>query len=150
MRPAARVIVVVLFALVAAVSAAAFEQSRLTVETARGNTEFRVEVARTADERAQGLQHRERLEADAGMLFDFGVVEPVAMWMKNTRIPLDMVFIDDGGRVVRVAENTVPFSLASIPSGAPVLAVLELNAGMARRLGLKPGDRVRHPLFGVR
>jgi len=82
------------------------------------------------------------------MLFDFKRVQPVAMWMKNTLIPLDMLFIDGAGRVVNVAENTVPLSLATIPSAAPVRAVLEINAGSARRLGIRPGDQVLHAIFG--
>jgi uncharacterized membrane protein (UPF0127 family) len=81
------------------------------------------------------------------MLFDYQESRPVAMWMKNTHIPLDMLFIDAAGRVARVARDTEPFSLTPIPSGQPVRAVLELNAGTARRLGIRPGDRVRHPIF---
>jgi hypothetical protein len=84
---------------------------------------------------------------DRGMLFDFKREEPVSMWMKNTYLPLDMVFIDRTGRVVNVAENAEPLSERIIPSGAPAFAVLELNAGTARRIGLKVGDRLRHSMF---
>ena len=82
------------------------------------------------------------------MLFDFGKPRAVAMWMKNTRISLDMIFADDRGKVIAVAEDTVPFSTDTISVNEPVRAVLEVNAGTARRIGLKPGGRLIHPLFG--
>jgi uncharacterized membrane protein (UPF0127 family) len=90
---------------------------------------------------------RRTMAANRGMLFDFGEVKPVAMWMRNTYLPLDMVFIDQHGVVANVAENTEPLSEANIVSVRPVLSVLEVNAGTARRIGLKPGDRVEHSLF---
>jgi uncharacterized protein len=108
---------------------------------------FQVEVARTPPDREQGLMYRQSMPADQGMLFDFGRVEPVAMWMRNTYIPLDMLFIRPDGSIARVAENAEPLSLRTVPSGEPVLAVLELNGGTARRLGIKAGDRVEHSLF---
>ena len=108
---------------------------------------FSVEVMRTDEQRARGLMNRRFMAQDRGMLFDFKREEPVAMWMKNTYLSLDMVFIDKSGKVVNIAENTEPLSERIIPSAGPVLAVLELNAGTARRLGLKPGDRLHHPLF---
>ena len=82
------------------------------------------------------------------MLFDFKVEQPVLMWMKNTYLPLDMVFISRAGTVVNVAENAEPLSERIIPSGAPVYAVLEINAGVAKEIGLKRGDKVSHLLFG--
>jgi uncharacterized membrane protein (UPF0127 family) len=81
------------------------------------------------------------------MLFDFGGSEPVAMWMQNTYIPLDMLFIRADGTVARIAENTAPLSTRTIPSGEPVLSVLEINGGVSRQLGIKPGDKVEHALF---
>ena len=123
-------------------------EAEVWVVTAKGRFLFTVEVAETAAQRQQGLQHRKSLAAGAGMLFDYKRVRPVAMWMKNTLIPLDMLFIDGAGRVVNVAPDTVPLSLATIPSAAPVRAVLEVNAGTARRLGVRPGDRVLHAIFG--
>src|SRR3546814_5004902 len=87
------------------------------------------------------------MAADAGMLFLFGGSKVRAMWMKNTLIPLDMLFIDETGKIVRIEERTVPHSERAIVSGGPVSAVLELNAGTASRLSIKPGDRVRHPAF---
>jgi uncharacterized protein len=108
---------------------------------------FQVEVARNDADRAQGLMYRRSMAADQGMLFDFGRVEPVSMWMQNTYIPLDMLFIRKDGTIARIAANTEPLSTRTIASGEPVLAVLELNAGTAARLGIKPGDRIEHSLF---
>ena len=122
--------------------------SPLVIRTADGSEHrFTVELASTSEERARGLMFRKALAPDAGMLFDFKELGPVAMWMKDTLIPLDMLFIARDGRIVRVAERTVPLSLTPIPSGEPVLAVLEVNSGTTARLGIKPGDRVVHPIF---
>jgi uncharacterized membrane protein (UPF0127 family) len=122
----------------------------VTVVTASGRHVFQAEVMRTPDERARGLMFRRFLPADRGMLFDFQRVEPVAMWMQNTYIPLDMVFIRADGTVARIAKRTEPLSTRTIPSGEPVLGVLEVNAGVAERIGLKAGDRVEHPMFRPR
>jgi uncharacterized membrane protein (UPF0127 family) len=126
-----------------------FEKSPLAIETAGGRVDFTVELAVTTAQRAQGLMYRRKLARDAGMLFDYGQTQRAAMWMKNTYIPLDMLFIAEDGRVVRIAERTIPHSLAVIGSGEPVRAVLELKGGSAAHLGIKPGDRVRHELFGT-
>ncbi|MGF1593022.1 MAG: DUF192 domain-containing protein [Kiloniellaceae bacterium] len=129
-------------------SLSSFETGALSIETAAGAThDFTVEIAATADQRAQGLMFRDRMAADAGMLFLFEGAQVRAMWMKNTLIPLDMLFIDGEGKIVRIEERTVPHSERAISSGGPVTAVLELNAGTASRLVIKPGDRVRHPAF---
>ena len=133
---------------IAGVGAAGFATSEVSVVTAKGRFTFTVEVAATEAERQQGLQNRRSLAPGAGMLFDFQRTRPVAMWMKNTLIPLDMVFIAADGRIVNIAEGTVPLSLATVPSAGPVWAVLELNAGTARRLGMRAGDRVIHSIFG--
>ena len=109
---------------------------------------FRVELAATERERRLGLMFRRKLAPDAGMLFDYVRPRPVSMWMKNTYIPLDMLFIAADGRVVNVARRTVPHSLRSISSAGRVRAVLELNAGTADRLGIGPGALVRHRIFG--
>lgn len=108
---------------------------------------FQVEVARNDADRAQGLMFRRSMPADRGMLFDFGKVEPVSMWMQNTYISLDMLFVRQDGTIARIAANTEPLSTRTIPSGEPILAVLELNAGTTARLGIKAGDRIEHPLF---
>ncbi len=119
----------------------------LTIVTASGPHEFSVEVMRTDAQRERGLMFRRFLPADRGMLFDFKTEQPVMMWMKNTYIPLDMIFIAKSGRVVGIAADTEPLSEHIIPSGAPVLAVLEVNAGTAAKINLKIGDKVRDPLF---
>ncbi|MFL5191580.1 MAG: DUF192 domain-containing protein [Microvirga sp.] len=129
-----------------AVYAQAFETLSITTQAGQRQA-FRVEVARNDADRAQGLMFRRSMPADQGMLFDFGRVEPVSMWMQNTYLPLDMLFIRADGTVARIAPNTEPLSTRTIPSGEPVLSVLELNAGTAARLGIKPGDRVEHPMF---
>jgi uncharacterized membrane protein (UPF0127 family) len=120
----------------------------LVVETVAGRHRFTIELADTPGARSRGLMFRESMPADHGMLFDFQTEQPVAFWMKNTPLPLDMVFIDGTGTVVQVAADTTPHSEASIPSRRPVRAVLELNAGTAARLGIGPGAKVRHPIFG--
>ncbi len=105
-------------------------------------------MAVTPQERSRGLMERRELAADAGMLFDYGNERFVSFWMKNTLIPLDMLFIKSDGRIARIAERTTPLSLVAVPSGEAVRAVLEVNGGTADRLGIAPGDRVVHPIFG--
>ena len=119
----------------------------LAIDTKGGRRDFAVEVMRNDEDRARGLMFRRTMAADHGMLFDFERIQPVSMWMRNTYLPLDMVFIRADGSVARVAADAEPLSERTIPSGEPVLAVLELNAGTAARLGIRPGDRVEHPLF---
>jgi uncharacterized protein len=134
----------------AATNASAQALEQLTLVTSTGRHVFQVEVMRTPDQRARGLMFRRFMPADRGMLFDFERVEPVAMWMQNTYISLDMVFIRPDGTVARVAEQTEPLSTRTIPSGEPVLGVLEVNAGIAAKIGLKAGDKVEHGLFKPR
>ena len=125
-----------------------FAISEATIVTASGNRyPFQVELARTPDERAQGLQGRKVLAADAGMLFEFTPPQPVAMWMKDTHVSLDMIFITADGRIVNIARDTTPRSLAVLESAAPVRGVLEVRAGTTARLGIRPGDRVFHKIF---
>ncbi|MEO3429920.1 DUF192 domain-containing protein [Pelagibius sp. CAU 1746] len=126
-----------------------FGTGELTIETAAGaNHTFQVEIAETTPQRAQGLMFRRQMAADAGMLFLFeGGLRERAMWMKNTLIPLDMLFIDEAGEILRIEQRTVPHSLRAIRSGQPAAAVLELNAGTTSRLAIEPGDRVIHPAF---
>lgn len=120
---------------------------RLVIDTARGPAAFQVELAATPEMLMQGLQHRRRLPSDAGMLFDFGPPRLVSMWMKNTYISLDMLFIDADGIVADIAERTTPLSLETIVSRVPVRAVLEVNAGTVAAFGIRAGDRVHHPIF---
>ncbi len=147
-KMSARTVVGLVCAVSFTLSAAAFERSWIRVETVSGSVDVQVELAIDDAERAQGLQHRDSLDPDAGMLFDFGNRRIVAMWMKNTKIPLDMVFIDDDGSIVHVIENTDPFSTRLLSSLVPIRGVLELNAGSVDRLGIKLGDRIRHAIFG--
>lgn len=127
-----------------------FTTDLIELVTRDGRRTLVVEMAVSAKQLAQGLMYRPSLPADSGMLFDFGRAQPVSMWMKNTLIPLDMVFIDDTGRVIAIAERTIPMSTEIVSSPQPARAVLELNAGAAARLGLRPGDRVNHRLFDRR
>lgn len=117
----------------------------VTLAMARGRHVISAEVAVTMEEQAKGLMDRDSLAADAGMLFPFSPPRPASFWMKNTRIPLDIVFIRADGTVIRVAEKATPYSLAPIDSGEPAAAVLELVGGRAAALGLKPGDRITWP-----
>lgn len=119
----------------------------LVIETASGPHHFAVDVMRTREQLERGLMFRRELAPDHGMLFDFGSPQPVSMWMKNTYLPLDMVFIAADGRVVSVKRDAAPMSEAIIPSGGLVTGVLEVNAGTAAKIGLAPGDHVSDPMF---
>ena len=116
----------------------------LVITTTAGPVSFGVELALTAADRATGLMHRQDMAADHGMLFRFDQTRQVLMWMKNTPLPLDMLFIDDDGTIVGIAKDTTPFSEAIIASPGPVRYVLELNAGTAERMGIAVGDVARH------
>lgn len=120
---------------------------KLEIVTTSGAHAFSVEVMRTNRQRERGLMFRRFLPPDRGMLFDFGTERPIMMWMKNTFVPLDMIFIGRTGKVVGLAENAEPLSEKIIPSGAPAYGVLEVNAGTIAHISLKIGDSVRHPLF---
>jgi hypothetical protein len=133
-----------------AVGAMAAEVQPLEIVTRSGVHVFSVEIAKTDEERATGLMYRKELAEGRGMLFDFSPEQQVSMWMKNTFIPLDMIFIRGDGRILRIAENTEPQSEKIIPSGGLAKAVLEVIGGTARKYGIQLGDRVAHPLFGTR
>jgi uncharacterized protein len=128
---------------------ASFEKSSLVIDTAQGPRRFAVEMALSPQQQEQGLMFRQSMAADAGMLFVFPGTQPTTFWMKNTLIPLDMVFIAADGRVADIHERAVPLSEATIPSKVPVHAVLELNGGTVARLGIKDGDLVHHAAFGT-
>jgi uncharacterized membrane protein (UPF0127 family) len=121
----------------------------LQIVTATGAHDFQVEIARDEASRARGLMDRRFMPADHGMLFEFDREAPEAFWMKDTYIPLDMIFISRAGVVTNIAANAEPLSERAIPSGPPCMAVLELDGGAAARIGLKLGDKVRHPFFGT-
>lgn len=120
----------------------------LEIATRGGVLTFDVELALTPDQQARGLMYRRSLPTSGGMLFDFGQSRDVSMWMQNTYVPLDMLFIRADGRIHRIAEDTTPLSTATVSSGGPVRFVLELPAGTARRLGIAAGDRVGQRLIG--
>lgn len=125
--------------------------SSLRIETDEGDTHrFVVYLATTPEQRRRGLMFVEELAQDHGMLFVFGPSRPLGMWMKNTILPLDMLFIRPDGTVANIARDTVPGSLDSIRSDGAVSAVLELNAGVTERLGIEAGDRVLHPMIAPR
>jgi uncharacterized membrane protein (UPF0127 family) len=122
----------------------------LEIVTKSGVQVFSVEMATTEQEKETGLMYRKELADGKGMLFDFSPEQQVSMWMKNTFIPLDMIFIRADGRILRIAENTEPQSTKIIPSGGLAKGVLEVIAGTAKKYGIEPGDRVAHPLFNGR
>lgn len=124
-------------------SAAGLEQIPVAVRTAGGQEHrFTVEVARTPEEQQQGLMNRPSLAPDRGMIFPHDPPRMASFWMKNTLIPLDIIFIRPDGTIVNIAENTVPLSLEPVPSLEPVAAVLELAGGRTAELGIRAGDRV--------
>jgi uncharacterized protein len=129
---------------------AAQQLQELKITGKNGAHIFGVEMALTPEEQAKGLMFRKELPEGQGMLFDFHQEQPTSFWMKNTYVSLDMIFIRGDGRILRIAENTVPLSEALVPSGGPVRAVLEVVAGTAKKLGIAPGDRVTHPIFSGR
>jgi uncharacterized membrane protein (UPF0127 family) len=125
--------------------AAALEPLEILTET--GAHAFQVEIAKDDDSRALGLMNRLYMAPDRGMLFEFDREATVSFWMKNTYIPLDMIFISPVGAVTAIVANAEPLSERVIPSGPPCIAVLELNAGVAASIGLRIGDRIRHTFF---
>ena len=123
-------------------SPAGLQQIPLTIHSDGRAHRFLVEVARTPEEQARGLMHRQSLAPDRGMLFPYSPPQQTGFWMKNTYIPLDMIFIRADRTIANVAENTVPLSLELVPSDGPVIAVLEIAGGRSAELGIKAGDRV--------
>ena len=122
---------------------------RVDLRGAFGQARFTVELADTPDTRATGLMHRESMAATAGMLFVYEAPTRAVFWMKNTLIPLDMIFVDAAGRVLGVHANAIPHDETPIDGGRGVFAVLEINGGMAGRLGITPGAEMRHPAFAA-
>ncbi len=127
--------------------ALALPRSDLLVQTASSEFRFEVEVADDPAERAEGLMYREAMADNAGMLFLYPAPQPVQFWMKNTPMSLDLVFVRADGTIARIAANTTPFSEDMIPSGEKVSAVLEVKAGMMHQLGVRVGDRLKHPTY---
>jgi uncharacterized protein len=136
--------------IVAAIGFAASDSqsdSTLIIATRDAQHRFTVELARTPAEMERGLMYRDRLAPDHGMLFVYDDERAVSFWMKNTLIPLDLIFVDSSGRIIEIAERAVPLSTALISSNGPVRAVLEVNGGTADRLSIAIGDRLLHPAF---
>ena len=125
-----------------AAQASALDVIPLTIASGDRTHAFRVEVARSGEEQARGLMFRRSLAPDRGMLFPFWPPRPASFWMKNTLIPLDMIFIRADGTIARIAANTVPHSLESVGVSEPVAAVLEIAGGRSAQLGIREGDRV--------
>lgn len=119
----------------------------LTIVSGTGRHQFTIEIAATRETQARGLMFRQSLARDAGMLFVYPASGPITMWMKNTHLPLDMLFIDEAGRITHIVERTVPQSTEIIGSNGPVRAVFEVNGGTVSRLGIAKGARVIHPAF---
>jgi uncharacterized membrane protein (UPF0127 family) len=145
--PVAAAIVLCIFA---GSGARAASVQALEIVTKSGVQVFSVEMATTEEEKTTGLMYRKELADGKGMLFDFSPEQDVSMWMKNTYISLDMIFIRADGRILRIAENTEPLSTKIIASGGLAKGVLEVMAGTAKKYGIEPGDRVGHPLFNGR
>jgi uncharacterized membrane protein (UPF0127 family) len=119
----------------------------LTISTPRGPRTFRVEIADTSKTREIGMMWRTSVPRDTGMLFDFKTPQPVTFWMENTLSSLDIIFIRDDGTIANIAANAEPLSRAIIPSAGPIVGVLEIGAGEARRLGIAAGPKVSHRIF---
>jgi uncharacterized protein len=121
------------------------DPQKLVIAAMDGPRSYFIEVADDSSERAVGMMFRKTAEPGRAMLFDFGETRPVTMWMRNTFVPLDIVFIGEDAKIAKISANTEPLSLAIIGSLEPVRFVLELAAGVARRDGLRVGDSVEHP-----
>ena len=135
--------------LAAAPLAACSDEGKLVLHSSTGDYSFNVEVVDTPESRAQGLMYRQELADDAGMLFDFKGEQPVSFWMRNTFIPLDMIFVDAKGVVKNIHVNARPHDPTGIPSDGPVQFVLEIPGGRSVEIGLKAGDTMDHPRVGV-
>jgi uncharacterized membrane protein (UPF0127 family) len=125
-----------------------FDRSTLVIDTGKRQIKFDIELALDDAHRARGLMFRDKLGPYDGMLFDFYQEAPVSFWMKNTKIPLDMLFIAADGTIKHIQANATPLSTDPIPSKFPVRAVLEINGGSARLLGIREGDKVKYSIFG--
>ena len=123
------------------------DYSNLTIQTATGEHKFRVELADTKEKAMLGLMYRKSMPDDEGMIFDFGETREVYMWMKNTYIPLDMLFISHEGVIVDIKERATPLSENIISAKVPAYSVLEINGGIAEKIGAKEGDKVIHSIF---
>lgn len=135
-------------ALAPAMALADCAPAQVDIRGAFGTARFTVEIADDDAERAQGLMFRESLASGQGMLFVYPAAGPASFWMKNTLIPLDMIFVGPDGVIDTVHSNAVPGDLTPIRGGDDILAVLEIKGGLATAIGIAPGDQMRHPTFG--
>ena len=126
----------------------AFKKTSLVIDTPKGPKKFSVELAVNEKQHSQGLMYRRILAPNAGMLFDYRYLRRISMWMKNTYIPLDMLFLNQNGKITHIVQRTIPHSLSTISSKGLVRAVLEVNSGTVSKLGIEIGDTVRHSIFG--
>jgi uncharacterized protein len=148
LRFAASLLIAACSAAVTFAPARAAGTDTIEIASKSGVHTFSVEIANNDAERERGLMYRKQMATDHGMLFDFQRDQQVSFWMRNTYIPLDMIFIAGDGRIVRIAENAKPMSDDLIPSVMPVRAVLEVDGGVARSLGIQTGDHVGGSIFG--
>ncbi len=139
--------IVSFFCSVSAFAQAAGPMQSISATTSKGSFTWTIELASDNDSRSKGLMFRKEMARDRGMLFRFDETQPVSMWMKNTFIPLDMIFLDETGTVFSIHRSAVPHSEEIISSGGPVRYTLELNAGEVERTGIAAGDRLQHPWF---
>ena len=124
-----------------------FPKSEILIVSKSGEHQFMVDVATTVAQRQLGLMYRKKMALNGGMMFDFGKEKLISMWMKNTLIPLDMLFVDKTGNILQIERATTPFSLDTISSRRPALSVIELNAGVTEELRITEGDQVIHDIF---
>ena len=130
-----------------AVSDTIFPQSEILIVSKSGEHKFVVDVATTMAQRQMGLMYRKKMARNRGMMFDFGEEQLIAMWMKNTLIPLDMLFVDKTGKILQIERATTPLSLETIAGRRPAMSVIELNAGLTAELGISEGDQIMHNIF---
>lgn len=148
MKSAQSIIFVALFLFISACGA--FGEGSISLQTTSGKHTYKIDVAAKPDERAKGLMFVQQMDENKGMLFVFEQTREVSFWMRNTFIPLDMIFIDEFGTVKSIHENAIPQDGTPIPSNVPVKYVLELNAGQVKKIGLAVGDIATHKRFAKR
>ena len=128
-------------------SEVSFPQSEIVIISRSGDHKFIVDIATTPSQRQLGLMFRQHMRPNHGMLFNFGEAKLISMWMKNTLISLDMLFVDSDGTILQIEQKTTPLSLDKISGTLPAMSVIELNAGVTAKLGIFEGDQVIHDIF---
>ncbi len=124
------------------------EPKPLSIVTEDGTHEFMVDEAKTYDQQARGMMFRESMESDSGMIFEFEEPKVATIWMKNTSIPLDILFVRSNGKILKIEHSHAPYTLRSASSEAVIASVVELKGGEAKARGIRPGDTIKHPFFG--